>query len=262
MKNIQATVFFVFAVVCAVITRMIQILFLINPHTGFSNAGCGTLNALLTAFIVALCVIVAILLLLKKQNISTGKRQRSFFLFISSLLIAVAQLTEPFIGPARIYNIPSALWSLRLIFIFASGFVFAYFAVAEILLLPLRQKLFVIPVISFVLRLMCTFISYTEMSNISDNFLDIATLICILLFLVYYAKISCNIAETKHYKYVQIFGLSAIILCFTTTLPRIIINFFATNFYPHSSIDSVMTLLIMPVYIISCLVNLSKNSIQ
>ena len=250
MKNIQAIIFTALATVSAVILRCLQLGLMIDPKTGFTNDNMAIYSILITVITLVFCLTSAAIVFLKKDNTASFIPPNSSLLGFSNLVLGIFLLIEPTLSSIVISNVPKALCFFRVALLILSGIVYIYFGIAMLFHLNIRYGLCVVPIVLWIVRLMCTFISYTVMSNISDNFYNISCLIFTLLFLMYQGKTLCLVGNKNRVTCMYACGSIAVILSFTAALPHLLLPLFGKNFLSHGAADHPAATLIMAFYIV------------
>ena len=259
MKNIKIFVFSAFALVSTVIIRAIQLLFLTDFKTGFYKEGMETLGSGLMAFLV-------ITITLASSLIFTSKTQRlisnpsSTLLSASMLFAGLANIVEPFFGSSSLSAVPVAFLGIRTILVVLSGFVFCYFAIAMLTERKPNSALSIVLVISWVARLMTSFICFSKMSNISENLYDILMLVFTLIFIHLFGKTVCGIGAGKTNKLLFASGIAAVLFSAASSIPFIIAQFFEQVKIVHTPTDNPITGLFMAFFISVYLVEISREN--
>lgn len=259
LKNLKFFIYGALAFVSVIMIRCIQIALLTDAENGFfydRYEGVGNALSLLILGIVAVAAVFGFFI--HTDNISSAPRP-SYVLGGAALLTGIAQLTELFGHPASLEGVFPLLVMLRTVFILGSAIIFCYFGIMYILGSQPNYAFVVIPIFSWVLRLISTFISFTGMSNISDNLCDVLMLVSTSIFLLLHGKQLCKIHTKKELSMTFVFGIIAALTTAVAILPRWIIAFAGINEFDHVQVDSPLASFFMAVYIVVYLVNICNN---
>lgn len=261
MKHLKLFIFGAFALVCAVTIRTTQLFSLIDHKTGFYKEGMEGLGTGLLALLIAIIAVSASLIFLfDTQKLSL---KPSSVLFGSSMLFAgLANIAEPFTSGTSLSAVPPMLLALRFILILAAGASLCFFGISMLLGKEFKAKLTAVIVISWVVRLMTTFICFSKMSNISENLYDVLMLIFTLVFLLFFGKIFCNISQNKNHKLVFAFGVAAVLFSAVSAIPYIIAGFTSETNLAHSPLDSPVTSIFMAFFISVYLVEICRTEAE
>ena len=259
MKNLKFLIYGAIALVSVTVLRCFQIAALINPENGFFLDGYEGLGTLLTSAVILIVAIGAVLgLFTKTENIATDPKPNGV-LGGAALLVGVAQISEPITLFAPSYEISPILNILKFVFIGLSGIYFCYFGVMNLLGNKPKPHLSIVLVISTILRLITTFISFTGMANISDNVYDLLALAATLLFMLFYSKSLVGIKFKPGKNAVFASGMTAVLLNTAAVLPRIIMTVMGAKQYAHIQVDNTVSVIFLTVYIVVYLVIISKE---
>lgn len=254
MQNIQAVIFTALAAVSAVFLRCIQLAFMIEPATGFTTDDMSVFSTAITVIILLLCIVCGVITLFGRGiNGEGAKPKRTFVLACVCFLLGCALMVEPILNGVAVNNVPGVLCVLRFAAMLLSGVCFLYAGVCLLFGYRIALGLTVVPTVLWVLRLMCTFISYTVMSNITDNFYDICSLIFTLLFFMYQGKTLCGVGSKKRAAFMRITGSVAFIMNLTAVLPHYLISAFGVTGFAHRPVDHPVTTLLVTAYMAVCL---------
>ncbi len=260
MKHTKIFIFSAFAAISVVVLRCIQIFFITDPKTGFFLENMEEIGTALTLFTVAMIALSSVLIFLFKKEDINPIPTNSSVLGCTALLAGLAHFIEPIISDADLTTLPSALAGLRFIMILAAGGVFCWFGIAMLRNKAFPYSLFTVLIISWVVRLMSTFISYTGMSNISENFYDVLMLITTLVFILIQGKALYGLTRGKNSRALISTGIGAVLCTTTSALPCIIVSLFSEENISHTPVDNPVTGIYTAAFITAYLVNICKNS--
>lgn len=249
MKNIKLLVLSGLGLISVVVIRCIQLSFLIEPRTGFYADGMGGIGGLLSVFAALIVVFAALMGFFSKTDGSLPANKGSAALGCAALLAGLAHLIEPFISAAVPDSVPAVLAVLRMVMIVAAGITFCYFGLAFLLRVPPRFPLMTVLILAFVVRLMSTFVSFTGMSNISENLYDVLMLVMALIFFLFHGKQLCGIRAKKENALMVAVGITAVLLTAISAIPGIVVSLIGTTEVTHTPIDAPLSCLFTAVYI-------------
>lgn len=259
LKNIKLYIFCAVSLICIVAARFIQIVFLTDTKTGFFIEGLESTGTLLSAFVIIVIAAAAALSLIFKSSKEFKYPGYSAFMGFSSLICGLAQIAEPFFTKSPALLTAGALVAVRDVFIVISGAMFCYLAYCLFTGVNAKNITFAVFVISWVLRLLVTFISFTRMSNISDNIYDVIMLVFTLSFFLLQGKLVCNIKVKNSVKAIRAVGIAAIASTAAAAVPSEIVILSGIKNYERTSLESPITGIFTAVYIAACLFNISKS---
>lgn len=242
-------IFFFTALFSAVAVRIMQMMFVTDSNTGFFKDGYESMGSFMSAGMVVLVAVTGILGFFNDHRPKDAP-PNSFLFATSMLLIGIANLIEPYFGTKPPSSIPLMLVALRLLLLVSTGLSFCYLAITMFMNKKANFGLLVVPVVLWIVRLMVTFMSYTGMSNISDNLYDVAMIMATLLFLLMQAKLLCGVKKGKYSYGVLALGLMSVMLIAICILPRIVMFFLFGSQFIHSTVDSITTHFFMGFYIV------------
>jgi len=259
MKIKNAWIVFAVTLLIALPTRIYQVLFLVEPDTGFYTDG----NT--TTVIISACLAVGLLLMMV---ICTMDKQKQAYSSIHSIPAAViGTLTGLGIifqyaisllaGGEKQNQIPSVILSAFGILAGAVLILTAYnFATGQntFVKFPLLS---LIPSLWGCVCLITLFITYVSVVNISENIYDTFTVIFLLLFLFAQAKMLAGIETEKSTKRIYVFGLPAVLMALLTGIPSAVLLFSGTSRTSSFPVGLHLVNILMAFYIIAFLAAVS-----
>ncbi len=251
LKNLKLFIFAAVAAVSLVTVRVIQLVFLTESRTGFYLEGTAELAIGLTAFITVIIAIGFCMgLFADKKDISTTPNT-SIPLGAAALLTGFSHIAEPFLYKSAFAEaIPSLLIIARLVVLVGAGLIFVYIGYSLLFGKKIRFEVSVLLVVALIVRLMSTFVSYSGMSNISENTIDVVMLVSTLAFFHFQGKALCGIKNSRTVPLIFGFGMVAVLSSFLSALPGVIVSLFSTVKVIHAPVDSPVTTLFTAIYII------------
>ncbi len=258
MKHLGLLIFSGISFFLIIAARCVQLLFLTDSNNGFFIDGYEGIGAAITVFTAVLTIICAFSIFFFKKEKIDPIPASSIPLGCAAILLGVSNIIEPFINKIEIVAIPTVILTLRFIFIILSGIVFIMFGFSVILEKNPKFELSVIWVISWVLRLMTTFIGFSGMSNISENLYDVLMLVASLIFMLFFSKAICGILKSTHYRKLIATGISAVLFTASSAIPCLITTLFINTKFIHTPIDSPVTGIFTSLFIFLYLLNICK----
>ncbi len=259
LKNLKFFIYSALAFVSVIIIRCIQIALLTDTGNGFFYDGYEGIGNALSMIIIGIIAIAALFGFFVRTDKISPSPCPSYVLGCAALLAGIAQLTELFVQSASLEGVFPLIVILRTAFILGSGLTFCYFGITYVLGNTPNYAFIVIPIVAWVLRLISTFISFTGMSNISDNLYDVLMLVSASIFLLFHGKQLCKIHTKKELSMTFVFGIIAALTSAVAILPRWIIALMGMKEFDHIQVDSPLASFFMAVYIVVYLVSICKN---
>lgn len=259
MKYVKLFIFSAAALVSAVILRCLQLIFLTDPQSGFFISGSEGLGNSLSVITVLLIALTGAMALFAKPESIRTRPVPSPVLGCAALLAGISHFMEPFLNGISMPSVPGWMAVLRLLMILAAGGVFCWFGIAHLMDLDPRYPLSLVLIVSWVVRLMSTFISFTGMSNISENLYDVLMLILTLAFFLTQGKSLCGISQKHQPTLLLATGLSAVLCTAVSALPGMIVSFTSNTELAHIPTDNPISAIFTALYIGVYLVNLCRE---
>jgi hypothetical protein len=213
---------FILGLIVSVILRVIEILYEIDPTTGFFNNG-SIVAPVLKGILIVLVAVFLVPFFIKNNLGSEAFTGKSKVNSIMSLLLGVALFIDTitqfgtFINNADLGTFVIAITELL-----ASIF---FFILSGQKLTGKRINLAgtaLFPVIWGIIILGASFMHYTSIANISEFLFDVLKMVFVLVFLYYNARIVGRVTNNKEGKGVIAFGLLAAFFCIISTVPKVI----------------------------------------
>lgn len=262
MKHIKIFIFSAFALVSAVTIRTIQLLFLTDSKTGFYKEGMETLGTALMLVLVAVIAIASFLVFLFDKEKINSQPSNSAILGCAALFAGIANIAEPFISTASLSTVPTLMVGARTVMIIVSGLVFCWFGIAILFDSNKFPALSILLIITWVVRLMSSFICFTRMSNISENLYDVLMLISTLIFLLIFGKTFCGISKSETNRKLIAMGIAAVLFTAASSIPCLI-AYMASDFaFIHIPVDSPVTGLFMAFFMSVYLLDICKKKTE
>ncbi len=256
MNNTKFYIFSLTSFISVIILRCIQILFLIEPKTGFFKYELETLGTITTFLVIAVSVFTAFLGFIHKDITVKNLNRYSSFVGACAIFMGIAHLVEPFTTALDSSAVPLYMRILKIFFIILTGFVLVYFGFCRLTRRHFAPALFVVPIFTWVIRLMSTFISFNGMSYISENLFDILMLCSVLLFMLFYGKSMCRIRQKYCSRLTLAFGIAAVFFTSASVIPSTIISLTGSMTLYHTTLDNHSTCIFTAVFILSVVLSL------
>lgn len=248
MKNKTILNSFWAFLVAGILARFFQVAYTLEGSTGFFKNGFEKVGYSLSG-IIAICLVCVAFFAFKAYIKPESAPKQNLLLEVSSLALAVALAVEvlkekPLLNVLYWQQIGIKILGLATVCFFAS-FAFLSTNVMK------KIKLFsIIPLIYFIVRLICCFVTVSSLSLISDNVLQIASYCVVVLFLLNFAKLYNGIESDVIFRKVLATGLVSSILLFATAIPNIILSFAKKGFSSHIQVVSSFSFLFLAVFIL------------
>lgn len=239
--------------------RFLQLYFTIDAKTGFyfneaKNFGPMLLVIiLLSAFAVAL---FSYLTFVRPKN----PPKINPYISVSAVFLSVGILTEVVFQR----NITAIAWqsaALKLLSLAMAAYLILL-ALSPIFKFEIPKILSSVTVLYMIIRIIFDFTSISKLALISDNIILIVTYCAVLIFFLNYTKLYNDADTDKMFKNLLSSGLASVVLCFTNSVPNILINIISDESYLHTSMFTNITVLFLGVFILSFLLSyFSKKNI-
>jgi len=247
MRYKKIMLFFCLALPICMILRYLQISYTIDATTGFFHNEFKLYGDLLTVAIFVPVILASVFGFFTYRTVQ-NPTERNWTLRVASGLFAVSVLFETFFGRVSI-NV--RVWQALLLRI--SGLALAVFLIMYAAGLFIKIKLptlvAVLPIIYYVMKIICDFTSISSLALISDNVIIIATYCVMLLFMLNFAKFYNDVVNEKASKKLLASGIASIILCFTQSVPYLLVNVTNGFNYSHTSLESNLSIFCAGLFI-------------
>lgn len=247
MKYKHLVTFFLIALPICVIIRTLQVLCTVDGVTGFFKHEYRTIGILMSGLLLVIIGTCAVMCSLIKRCPPKMPKVKPL-LGVPSVALGVAVLYEIFTNS---YNSRIPFIGVVLVDIFgvATAVLFIAYGLKMFKDFHIKRKLYAIPVVFFMARLVCVFITVSSIALIVDNLFMILCYCSLLLFMLEYAKFANNLDVDMNFKKLLIAGLCSILLCAVSSIPRLIAIISGNTAVLHESVASVITTLVAGVFI-------------
>lgn len=253
MKYKQIMTLFGVILPLSVIVRLFQIMNTVEMTTGFFENEYASQGYLMLGIIAVFCVLTAIFALNSHRTPEHPPRT-NIFLALSSILFAVSLLYEVYTETLSLMVLPWQAALLKLLGT-ATAVYFIIYALGGFVRIKLPKLCAVIPVAYFIVRIICAFISISSLALISDNIFLMAVYCMCLLFMLNFAKLYNGLDSEYNFRKILATGLVSVILCFTESVPHLIINIIEDGMYQHTSLVASASVLFTGIFILSFLLS-------
>ncbi len=260
MKLNKIMLFFFISLPISLGLRFLQLNFTIDATTGFYLKESVAFGKLILAAIFV-CVIASGIFASFTYHQIENPPKTNILLSLISFLLTVAVIGEGVLSPSFT---TAPIWQAMLFQItsIACGIYFFLFAIFGFLKIKLPEIASTIPAIYIIACAICNFTSISKLALISDHILIIATYCTLMFFMLNFAKLYNKTDLEKNTKKLFGFGLPAVILCFTNSIPNISLYFLTDEKYSHTSILCNISLLIFGVFILVFLFSIYKDHLK
>lgn len=214
----SVTLFCVCLPVCLIL-RALQLIFTIDEKTGFIKQQYTGISVAITLVILAGVASVG-LISFAADGIKMCRKGKNPVLAAASVLVGIMFVcdTAAFISTGIIF-----VWYDALLIIsgLLSAGVFIAFGVKKVYPYKFSDILLIIPAFYCIVRLISIFVSTSELSLVTENVFLLFTNGVLLLFMFEFSKAENNIDETPKTKKISASGITACMLCFIQSVPKI-----------------------------------------
>ena len=243
----------------SVILRILQLLFTVETKTGFFLREYETFGNIMLKAIFIFAAISA-LFCFTTHRCPENPPKVNVFLSIASFLLSASILIEL---QSETFPITVQWWlilALKLTGILSAAF-FVCYGLNYFTRVNIPPLAFIVPVIYLIVRVVCDFTAISSLALISDNLILMISYCSILWFMLNFAKLYNGIDAVMSCRKLMASSTFAVILCFTQSIPHILINFITRNSYLHTSFSVNLNVLLMGVFALTfMLTHFSKTN--
>ena len=237
-----------------------QLMFMTDSTTGFYYESYENISSIFTIISVIAIVAMLALSILNKQKEKITTPKPNAFLGISQKMLGVCLAIEPLFVNALPSTVPHALKTIKVVLIIIGGISFVVLGFLNFVDKTPNYILLVVPTLSYVIRLLVTFLCYTGMSGIASNYYEIVNLCFILGFLHFSSKILCGVPGKRTEELTRSFAYLTLISASVCSIPTMITTIFG-NVGVHLADDSINTNLFIVIYVIAFLVSKKQKPV-
>lgn len=247
MKYKKIVLFFLITLPLSILLRTLQLFFTVETDTGFFKAEYKMVGFYLLAVIIAICACLAIVCFTGHRNPEHPPKTGpviSLSSFLAAFCIGAELFDESFSGVVM-------PWQTALLTLFGvlAAVYFILYGMSGFIKFKLSPLLSVIPSVYFIMKIICSFTAISSLALISDNILVLSAYCVILLFFLNLGKLYNGIDSERNFRKLMGSGLVSIVLCFTQSIPHIIINLATAGGYQHTSNAANFSLLGFGIFI-------------
>lgn len=235
---------------CAIIVRVIQVLFITEGDTGFFKKGYHSIGLAASLFVLFIILTAAIYAcFIPKRKIMPHKT--TFYLAISEFLLAAAIVYEAIFSQIG-RNVPSWQIFLQMVFGLLSAGTFVLDGLSFFTEKKVSPTLSICHILFWLVRVIIVFSSYITVSVVNENVFELTALCVSLVFFLNISKFQ-NAVGKVNLRSLTCLGSTAFIACIVCSVPQIIalivsgqpyFTFRGVNFI----IDAVLALYIVCYY--------------
>lgn len=260
MKQNKIMLFFFIALPVSLVMRFLQLCFTVESNTGFFINETKNFGPILLLMILLTALSVAVfswLTFIRPNN----PPKTTVFMSVSALALSLSIFAELVFSN----TVVAIAWQAALLKLLSLA-VIAYFvllALNRFIKIELPEIASSVTVLYVIIRMICDFTSISKLALISDNILLIFTYCALLTFFLNFTKLTCHADNDKSFKAILSSGLASVVLCFTSSIPNLLVNLILKKGYHHSSLLTCVTLLLLGVFILSYILSyFSKDNIK
>ena len=232
----------------SVILRIFQLIFTVDTKTGFFLREYEKSGGIMLGGILIFALAAALFPLISHRSPDHAP-EINIFLTVSSFLLAFSILLELF---TESFPVTVQLWLVIILRItgLASAAFFVCLGLSKIASVNIPPLLFIVPLIYLLVRIICDFTAISALALISDNFILMAAYCSCLWFMLNFAKLYNGIDTDYNSRKLMSSSMLASLLCFTQSVPHLLINSVTKNSYMHTSFQVNFNVLLMGVFIL------------
>lgn len=247
MKYVYIKLSFLMVLILGVIVRFEQLANVTETKTGFFIVGREKAG-LFYAFILFLLIIIFCTCAALVNRCPQKTPRVTKPLGIVSILTGISALIEAI---TYITQVSMFGWEKLLLGVTgpAAAIFFVLYGIKGFNNYKLPRPLYALPILYYLARFVCEFISVSKIALIFQNILTLAAISLVLVFMLEWGKIANNIASSLSYKTILIFGGAAAIVCEVASLPEIVFLLFSKKAIAHQNPVSLVNLAVMGMFI-------------
>lgn len=222
-KRRLPVVFLIFlaGTVVSIILRTAQLIYAVDPFTGFYKSGSALIPALNVILVIVTLLLLSPLIfknLSKETAVFEKSKITSIFAVVTGILLCLDAAGKFLSVLSRSSDAGTMLVALTAFLGAIYFFVFANFKSkgqeADFALISL------LPVLWGILNLTVSFMHYTTIANVSADLLDVLTMVFMLIFLYYHARVIGKVANGKEMNGLFAFGFTSVLFELLYTIPK------------------------------------------
>lgn len=217
MNKTRLGIFVGAATVIGVISRLVQLVLMTEPVTGFVKRGYAALSTAVTVFIVALIIGVALAASLVK--IKDAKQTGSLIFLVTAVVAAAALVLEPIM--LKYYkSLPSSVQYAAILINAVSSITLVLFICSKIFGFSFPKGLLCVLPINQFLRLIMCFMSTSKIITVNDNIYELGFLCASLMFWLYFGQFYADAGNEKTPVKMFVLGSASFVLAMVSAVPK------------------------------------------
>lgn len=248
MKLNKIMTFFCIGLPICVCLRIFQIIFTIEFETGFYINEFETIGKMILAVIIIFCLLLWWFSSKYYKSLEKPPEYNSM-LSLTATGLAIVTVAQAFFENGYFFTFAWQAALIKVVGIITAAY-FVAFALRHYISFKFSSILHIIPCVFMILRTAYIFINTSALAHISDNILLLVVYCSVMVFFVNFAKLYNGIDIEKNFKKLLSSGLVSSVLCFTQSIPHIVINIASNNKYLHVSHATNISVLFMGLFVI------------
>ncbi len=233
--------------ICALL-RLIQMVFTIDRTTGFIKQPYTVISTIITVIIFAGIIAVAFLAA-STDGINPKAIKHRPIAAAASMLVGGMFVYQTV---SDIASFKSTSWvdTLSMLLGLLSAGVFIAYGVKNVYKYNMPSMTMLIPTLFYVFKLINLFINASKLALVTENVFLIFTNSIVLLFMFELASFENDIGEAeKHHKKLFAYGVATVMMCATTSLPKLILMLFSSQSFVHNDIAETLLNLSIAIFV-------------
>ncbi len=255
MRTKLLSLSFAVTAVVTIFLRIIEMMFFIDPSTGFYYSGFGPV-AFITVFILAVFAVFAYIIV----TIGKPKYKSAGELYYANVIAALICLCG-FVCDLiiKVCSVKGVSWLEVLISLMAIAFFAAQagYGIAGKGTMPV---LCFLPLPYWIYILVKFFIEITDMAVISENLYRLTAIILILICYTLVAKVICYVNLRKNARRLTVIGLVAAVIVGISNISEYILVIFKKSYVLHYNELPDVTLFLSAIYMVIYILSLNKQN--
>lgn len=231
----------------SIVLRLVQLSFTVDYKTGFFVKQFESNGEAMLWVVLALCFVPALFALISHRN-PEKPTEPNVFLSTASFLMSTAVLYELFFE-----KFSNTVMSWQILAVKTTGMLtavfFALYGLERFISFKLPRIFTAIPTLYFIFRIICDFTSISALALISENLLVMLAYCSVLLFLLQFAKLYNGLDTEYNFRKLLATGLASIVLCFTQTVPHIVLKLVTGYSFMHTSLATNINIFFVGIFI-------------
>ena len=258
MHHKRILLFYGASLFVALLIRTMQLLFVIEPDTGFFYREYQTVGQWMTVFLIAALFFTAFLACFHRRRPS-GPPVPNRLLGVVSILSGLTMVYEVLFSDfSRLLS--GATLTVELILAVLAATALIWYGMTAFLKVQFQPNVLLLPVLFAFVRLAIAFASYTSLSNIADNLYDTAMMCAVLLLFLYVAKVSAGVDFARSAARLLPIALLASQLCFLCAIPPAIATLLRGSPLKHGTTTAFLADFMLGLFALCYVLELYRKS--